>query len=184
MRYFKKIEGKLVYLSPINIDDLEKYTEWMNNHKTSIYLGNADMTLSLEKEKQFLETLSKESNNFAIISKEKDELLGNCSLFDVNHIHNTAKLGIFIGDEANRARGYGTEAIELLLSFGFNILNLNNIMLQVFSFNQNAISCYKKIGFKEFGRRTQAYLIGKDYYDEIYMELLSKDFKPLEVFKI
>ena len=47
----------------------------------------------------------------------------------------------------------------------FDYLNLNNIMLKVFSFNESAINCYKKIGFKEIGRRRQCYYLkGKFYY--------------------
>lgn len=60
-----------------------------------------------------------------------------------------------IGEEENRNKGYGTETLKLLISYGFDYLNLNNIMLSVYSFNGNAISCYKKVGFKEIGRRRE-----------------------------
>ncbi|MDO7205773.1 GNAT family protein [Paraclostridium bifermentans] len=65
-----------------------------------------------------------------------------------------------MGDKDNWGNGYGKEALSLLLDFGFNLLNLNNIVLKVYSFNKQAIKCYSKIGFKEAGRLREA----KDYW--------------------
>lgn len=184
MKYFKKLEGKQVYLSPINLEDCETYTRWINDLNTTVRLGNASATISLYSEKAFLENMVKEQNQFAIIKKEDDQLLGNCGLLEVNHIHNTSKVGLFIGEDANRGKGYGTEALSLLLSYSFKVLNLNNIMLQVFAFNENAIGAYKKLGFREIGKRSQSYLLDGTYYDEIYMEILAKDFKGPQIFDL
>lgn len=176
MRYFKKIVGERVYLSPINIDDAEKYTEWINNLEISINLGNASEIYSLEKEKETLEKISKEGYNFAIVDLNKDEIIGNCGLIDVNMKNRTAELGIFIGNKNYWSKGFGRESINLLLNYGFNILNLNNIFLRVYSFNKRAINCYKKCGFKEIGRRRQSYIVGNKKYDDIYMDILANEF--------
>ena len=95
---------------------------------------------------------------------------------DVNPVCRTGTLGIFIGEQKERNKGYGAEALKLLLDYGFNILNLNNINLAVFSFNKNAIACYKKIGFKEYGVRHECYFLNGKCYDEILMEILRKDY--------
>ena len=179
MRYFKKIVGSKVYLSPINIDDYEKYTQWLNDLEIAINLSSAHRIFSKEKEKEFLERLNKEGYNFAIVDKSKDELLGNCGLLNVDLVHGTAELGIFIGDRNYWDGGYGTEAVKLLLDYGFNLLNLNNIFLKVHSFNQRAIQCYKKCGFKEIGKRRQAYIIGGKKYDDIYMDIIADDFEGI-----
>lgn len=177
MRYFKKVVGERVYLSPINIKDAEKYTEWINDLEISINLGNASEIYSLEKEKETLEKISKEGYNFAIVDLNKDELIGNCGLMDVNMKHRTAELGIFIGNKNYWNKGFGSESINLLLDYGFNILNLNNIFLRVHSFNKRAINCYEKCGFKEIGRRRQSYIVGNKKYDDIYMDILMTEFK-------
>lgn len=139
MPYFKKIVGERVYLSPINVEDVEKYTEWVNDLDVTINLIIAPNVYSLEKEREALIRLNKEGYNFAIVTLDKDELIGNCGLIDVNLIHRTAEAGIFIGNKNYWNKGYGTEAMNLLLDYGFNLLNLNNIMLRVYSFNKSLI---------------------------------------------
>lgn len=177
MKYFRKMEGERLYLSPINMDDLEQYTAWMNDLYTTVRLGQASNAYSLISEKEILQKFIGEGHNYAIILKSNEMLIGNCSLFNINPIHRTAEVGIFIGDEKYRGQGYGAEALELLLAYGFKILNLNNIMLKVFSFNQRAIKSYEKVGFRIFGRRSQAYYVNGRYYDVIMMEALAQDFK-------
>ena len=75
---------------------------------------------------------------------EDDKLIGNCSIHEIDQLRQCAEVGLFIGDEENRNKGYGKEVLNLLLNYGFDYLNLNNIMLKVFSFNERAINCYKK----------------------------------------
>jgi len=174
MRYFKKLVGENIYLSPINLEDYEKYTEWINDLDISLKLGNAHQIYTLQKEQEILEDISE--NSFAIILKENDKLIGNCGLIDVEQVTRKAELGIFIGEKEYWNMGYGTEAITLLLDYSFNLLNLHNIMLEVFAFNERAIECYKKIGFKEIGRRREAREIAGKRYDEVFMDILATEF--------
>lgn len=176
MGYYPKLSGRAVFLSPVNEADAGLYTRWMNDLTVTVPLGNASMLFSLPKEKEMLASMVKEGYHFAIVKKGEDRLLGNCSLFNINHIHNTADLGIFIGEEDDCGKGYGGEALELLLSYGFKILNLNNIMLKLWSFNRRALRCYEKAGFHKFGVRSRAYLVNGVYHDEIYMEILREAF--------
>lgn len=174
MEYFKKITGDRIYLSPVNKEDYKKYTEWINNLEVSINLGNAHEIYTIDKEKEALEEISK--NSFAIIEKKENKLIGNCGLFNIDQVNQNSELGIFIGEKDYWNQGYGTEALKLLLDYGFNLLNLYNIMLKVYSYNKRAIKCYKKIGFNEIGRRRKARVIGGEKYDEVFMDILSEEF--------
>ena len=91
-------------------------------------------------------------------------------------INRNAVLGIFIGDKEYRSKGYGKEAIELILDFGFNYLNLHEIKLDVMAFNERAQKCYKKCGFKEYGRRRESVYLNGKYYDVISMDILRREF--------
>lgn len=177
MRYFKKIIGERLYLSPINIEDAEQFTEWLNDLDITINLLLSPHIYTIEKEREALEKLSKEGHNFSIIDLKKNELIGNCGLLNVNQLNRTAEVGIFIGNKDYWNKGYGTEALNLLLDYAFNLLNLNSIFLPVHSFNKRAIKCYKKCGFKEIGIRREAYIVGGKKYDQLYMDILASEFE-------
>lgn len=175
--YYKKIEGKKVYLSPMCLDDAYKYVKWMNDSKVTDGLNGNQNLITLESEKEWIEKNNRNGNfQFAIVKQDNDELIGNCGFNELDTINRKATIGIFIGEEENRGKGYGYEALTLLISYGFDYLNLNSIMLSVYSFNENAIACYKKVGFKEIGRRREAYLMKNKRYDDIYMDILREEF--------
>ena len=133
--------------------------------------------INLESEKDWIDNILKSGDYiFSIIRKSDDKLIGNCGFNKIDKIDRTATVGIFIGDESNHNKGLGTDSLKTLIKYGFDILNLNNIELQVFDFNERAINCYKKVGFKEYGRRHQSYYLNNEYHDEIYMEILREDY--------
>lgn len=177
MRYFKKLIGERIYLSPRNTEDVEKFTEWLNDFETTDYIGRSHQTVTLDGEKKYLEETIKEESVFAIVDIKEHKLIGNIGLHQLDHVNRTATLGIFIGDKEYRSQGYGTEAIRLILDYGFNYLNLKNIKLDLMEFNQRALKCYQKCGFKECGRRRKCRFINGKYYDSIEMDILAEEFK-------
>jgi len=54
MKYFKKLVGEKVYLSPMNIEDVEIYTKWLNDFNVTNGLGNSNLILSVEDEKEWI----------------------------------------------------------------------------------------------------------------------------------
>ena len=176
-KYFKKLVGEKIYLSPRSTEDVEIYTRWLNDFETTDYIGRSNMTFTLEAEKKYLEGNIGAEAVFAIIDMKKDKLIGTVGISKIDHINRKGTLGIFIGEKDYREKGYGTEAIQLMLDYGFNYLNLNSIKLNVFEFNKRAIACYKKCGFKEYGRRRQSILLNGKYYDTIEMDILNEEFK-------
>lgn len=177
MKYFPKITGERIYLAPIDTDDAELYAKWINDPSVSDMLGVSAMVFSKKKELATVEKMADEGYAFSIVRKEDNVLLGNCSLFDIHNTNRRAMCGLFIGEEENRGKGYGTETLKLLLEYGFNTLNLNNITLIVFDFNKRAVTCYEKLGFKLIGTRRQSAFYNGEYHDEIYMDFLAEDFR-------
>lgn len=91
-------------------------------------------------------------------------------------LNRTATLGIFIGNKKYLSKGYGTEAIRLILDYGFNYMNLHSVKLNLLSFNERALKCYKKCGFRETGKIRENRFINGKYYDTISMDILENEF--------
>lgn len=179
MKYFKKLVGDSIYLSPRNSEDIEIFTKWLNDFQVTDGLGRSGLMVTLNGEKEYLEKIHDNDNKnyyFVIVTLENDEMIGTISLENMNYINRSAELGIFIGDETYRGKGIGKEAIHLMLDYGFNYLNLNSIQLTVLTFNERAIACYKKCGFKEVGKLREAYYLNGKYYDKILMDILRSEF--------
>lgn len=181
MKYFKKIIGDRIYLSPKDAseEEIEKFTEWMNDFQVTDYTGRSGIITTLSGEKEWLEKSAKnsENRNFNIIELSKDKLIGTIGLEEFNWIARSAVLGIFIGDGEYRNDGYGTEAINILLEYGFKYLNLHSIRLELLDINERAYKCYLKCGFKETGRSREGIFLNGRYYDKLHMDILENEFK-------
>ena len=177
MRYFKKLLGDRIYLSPRNSQDIEQFTEWLNDFETTDYLGRSSQLITLEGERQFLEKDSTPEATFVIVTINDDKMIGTVSLEKIDWISRNATLGIFIGDKEYRNKGYGTEAIKLILEYGFKYLNLHSIRLDLLSINERAHKCYLKCGFKDTGCSREAIYVNGKYYDKLHMDILENEFE-------
>ena len=177
MNYFKKMESEHLYLSPMVVEDAPLYCKWLNDAKVTDGIGKTKDITTLENEIEYLQNVTKSGEyNFSIVKKENDELIGSCSIMKYNHVDQTAEVGLLIGEEKERGKGYGAEVLRMLLDYGFNVLNLHSIWLGVYAFNEQAIACYKKVGFKEAGRLRQAKFYNGKRYDDITMDILKEEY--------
>lgn len=175
--YYKKIVGKSVYLSPIDIDhEVDLMTLWMNEDKDiAYYNGFYGSLLGKEKVRALLEKWNEGPFMFSIINKENNAFMGHISMFNMGHHELYTTMGIYIGQEY-RGNGYGKEAIQLVVDYLFQTQRYEAIQLQVFGYNKKAYEVYKKIGFKECGRYHKALYHESKYHDIILMELLKEDY--------
>ena len=180
MKYFKKIVGDRIYLSPKSTfdEDIEKYTKWMNDFEVTDYIGGSSRVVTLDGENEWLRQIAKKRDDihFDIVTLDNDKLIGTISLDSFDYVARNAVLRIFIGDSEYRSHGYGMEAIKLMLEYGFRYLNLHSIRLEVLDVNERAHKCYLKCGFKDAGRdRERVFLNGK-YYDMFHMDIIDNEF--------
>jgi len=176
MKYFRKIIGESCYLSPLCHDEVEKYTEWVNDMETGLYVLFASSVIDINKERSILEYLSKHDTVMAIVEKECNKSVGICGLHNRNDVHRTANFGIFIGDKNYWGQGIGTEATMLMLDYAFQVLNLNSVHLEVVDFNKRAIACYDKCGFKYAGKKRQAIFMAGIYHDLFIYDITASEF--------
>ena len=182
MAVVKKLKGKKISLGPISKKYIPTLAKWMNDLEVVKYTDQAHKKHTEETSKIYLEAcLNELGTHYYGIFTKKEKLIGGIDLREISYTQRSALLGIAIGEKQYWGKGYGTEAVTLLLDYAFNILNLNNIMLTVFEFNKRAINCYKKAGFKVIGKRRNSRFFAGKYYDEIYMDILAKDFKKSSI---
>jgi len=170
------LEGKRIYLSPLEMEDLDRFCGWYNDPKLRRFLILPYPTTKMD-EKEFIEkkTKSKEDIVLSIVAKKGDRLIGNIGLHQINRVTRCAMLGIAIADLKMTSKGLGTEAMRLMLDYGFRTLNLHRIELFVHGFNTRAQKAYQRIGFVEEGRKREALYTEGKYHDEIIMAILKDE---------
>ncbi|MFQ6078162.1 MAG: GNAT family N-acetyltransferase [Thermodesulfobacteriota bacterium] len=172
------IIGEKIYLRPIEMADADAFISWLNDAEVRQFLSRS-FPINAIREKEFVEGLYKDQTKvvLAIVIKESDQLIGVTGLHAIDSVNRKAIFGIFVGDKKNWSKGYGTEATKLMVSHGFEALNLNRISLTVFDHNPRGIRAYEKAGFvKEGVLRQDRYVNGK-YHNTIVMGILKEEWE-------
>ena len=102
MKYFKKLVGDRIYLSPRTPEDAELFTKWLNDFQVTDYIGRSAEMYTVDAERKYLEENSSNRASFCMVSLEDDTMFGSVSLEDFDLIERSALFGIFIGDENYR----------------------------------------------------------------------------------
>ena len=174
--------GRLVRLAAPRPDDHETFARWSENDQ---YLRTMDndpaRPISAEAhaawEAPFLQ--SPTSFIFRIRTLADDALIGVVALGDVQWMHQCAMLGIAIGDPAYWGKGYGSDAIDLMLRYAFLELNLYRVWLTTIAYNERAKRAFEKAGFRPEGAwREMIHRDGKRF-DVLHYGLLRHEWEAL-----
>lgn len=171
--------GELVALGPLHKGLLPLLWKWESDLGLSFLTGDPSRPLTpegIEKLYGHFGEAGPDQTPFAIYERATLRPIGTAGLLAINHLHQTAELGIGIGERDCWGKGYGTEATRLVLDYAFNALGLHNVMLRVFGYNERAIRTYRPVGFREIGRRRQAQRVGAHAYDVVLMDCLATEF--------
>ena len=170
--------GELVTLGPIQREYLPHYVEWLNDWEIRRFLApTLAQPYAIEDEEEWFnhQRQAKNDRHFAILTREQGLLLGNCGLHQIDWSNRHAVFGIFIGDKNHWSKGYGTDAMKVILRFAFQELNLRRVTLNTFEYNPRAIRSYGKAGFiLEGSERGYLYREGQRW-DLIYMGILREE---------
>jgi RimJ/RimL family protein N-acetyltransferase len=112
---------------------------------------------------------------FMIRDLADDRLLGLIDLDVDAWPHGNGWVGIALGDRADWGKGYGTDAMRVLLRFAFTEINLHRVSLNVFGYNARAIRSYEKAGFVVEGRARQRLRRDGQWWDMVYMGILKEE---------
>lgn len=173
-------EGKLVRLREYRKEDISIKLSYINDPEVIGYMESGiPYPLTLNEELKWFEAISafKDTYRFAIEAISSGKYIGECGINSIDWKNRVASVVIFIGGKECRGRGFGTEAMKILLSFAFEQINVNKVRLNVYSFNERAIKSYEKCGFKKEGVLRQEIFRNGKYYDTIVMGLLREEWE-------
>lgn len=175
-----KLKNKNIYLRPLEPEDLD-FLYQVENNPDIWELSSNQTPYSKFALKQYIErTLSEDIYGLKelrlVICKTQDNAtIGLIDLFDFNPKNKRAGIGILISDEKNRNSGYGSQALETLIDYAFDVLQLHQLYCNILSTNQRSINLFLKHNFKQIGVKKDWIFDGKNYKDEILFQLISSE---------
>jgi RimJ/RimL family protein N-acetyltransferase len=175
--------GKLVKLVAVEPEKAAPlFSRWSRDAEFERLLdSNAPRLFSAATIKTWIEEeMEKETVNFAFFMIQKledDRPIGFIDLGYRNWHTGNAWVGIGIGERDSWGKGYGTDAMRLILRYAFDELNLHRVSLGVFEFNPRAMRSYEKAGFTVEGRERAAIHRDGRRWDVILMGILRSEWE-------
>ncbi len=168
--------GERIYFSTLELEDAPVLERWINDPRIWLNLTMRP-PINAPREQGWIEKLGNDPTEcaFGIVVRTDDRLIGTVGLHRIHAANRSAMLGISIGDTTHHNRGYGTEAVRLILRYGFEELNLNRIGLSVYAHNLRAIRCYQKAGLVPEGCLREALYQGGRFHDEYRFAILRSE---------
>ncbi len=172
------LTGENVILARLRRADIPEMTRHFANLELTTYLGASGTTGSFEDEEAYFESVSKsmaDNVTFGIYTRQEQVFIGGIALRSINDRHGSAELAISIHNPDYWGGGYGTEAVRLMVEYGFFFRGLHNIMLGAYAYNVRGIKAYEKAGFRIIGRRRGAIRLGTERFDIVFMDITADD---------
>ena len=177
------ILGEKVALGPTMRSQIPTIYRWSNDFRVSVLSGDPLRPVTLESlygeydRQNAKEEPTQKWVEFSLYERTTMRFIGLTSLRRLDYRNRTATFGIIIGEKDCWHKGYGTEATKLMLDYGFTVLNMHNIELSSYAYNEAALKAYLKAGFREIGRRREAHRWRDRVYDEVIMDCLATEFE-------
>lgn len=171
------LKGKKIYLRMLKLQDVNrKYLSWMNSRENN-HIPAATSRNTISSIKKYVIRNLKNPNVlfFAIIENNNNSHIGNIKLGPINWLDKNTEFGRLIGEKKFKRKGYGTEAVELVLKFSFNILKLHKVFSMCLKNNFGAIKSNKKNGMKIEACIKEKKFIKNKYRDIFYLGISKKD---------
>ena len=170
--------GQRVRLRGVRDDDLPALARWEMDAGRMVTQSTLVLPPSEAVAKERILKWSandKDDIGFAIETLDDPPVLvGHVGLWGARPKDRCATLGIALGREYV-GRGYGTDAVRVLVGYGFREMGLHRIQLVVAPFNPAGIRAYEKAGFVEEGRQRESVLHDGRWYDEVLMSILDRE---------
>ncbi len=176
------LQGKRVYLRPIDASDLGRCERWINDPEIRPFIRMQFPTDAMAQ-KKWHEGRDRGHPRrdilLAIVLRKNDRHIGNMGLHGIDWINRSAITGALIGEKDCWSRGYGREAKELLLTYAFDTLGLHRISSDVRANNPRSFAYLKKSGYVEEGRERESVFYNGKWVDLIKLGILVEEWRAL-----
>jgi RimJ/RimL family protein N-acetyltransferase len=177
MVYDDILYGDKVSLRALELEDcIDDYINWLNDKIVNEYLEIRWEKQTYETVLKFVYEISKSDHSyiFAIIENITNEHIGNIKLGPIHKRYKYADISYFIGNRSAWGKGYATEAIKLIVDFGFDVLSLHRLQAGIISGNDSSAKVLERNGFIKEGILKEKFLVDEAYRDHIVYGLINK----------
>jgi RimJ/RimL family protein N-acetyltransferase len=158
---------------PMVMADLSLRMIWLNDPAVNKYLGVRDIN-NLDFFQEWMNGYFADETKEIFINMADEKPVGQVGLVDINLYDKNAALYIVIGEADYRGKGIGKQAIQYILNYAFNDLDLHKVWLDVHVENLAGVKCYTNSGFIEEGRFIDQVLYSDGHYgDEFRMYIIN-----------
>jgi RimJ/RimL family protein N-acetyltransferase len=171
--------GEKVFIRPMALEDLPYVMRWRNDGELAKYIWPGMPTPTpVAKQREWYDQMHADENRkvFSICEAAGQHPIGIIGFSNINPKNQSGYLFIWIGESAYWGRGFGSEAMVLFLGYGYRILNLRRIILEVYDYNERAIKAYEKVGFVKEGKVRRSIFKDGRYVDEYVMSMLKDEY--------
>jgi RimJ/RimL family protein N-acetyltransferase len=178
------IRGEKVWLRAIEPSELIEGAQLLSDAEIAHFTG-FKAPLSRAGAERFANKVMEQGGRnptlfvFGIVPLGEQTRIGNVSLRDVNQLNGSAELAIVVSAPGRLGKGYGTDAVNAILDFGFGELRLERIELRVFDYNTRAVRSYEKSGFQTDAVQRHARFHRGVLHDVLVMSILRDDWLAL-----
>lgn len=174
----RTVVGRAIYLGQIDRKDAPLYLRWVNDPRLQPLL-NRPWEITEGEERDRVDTLVSADNavGFAIHLRKDESLIGRSAIWNIHKVNRSGYFTIFIGEPTRWSMGHGREATALTTVYAMDVLKLNRLELEVFSYNDRAMRCYEGLGFTREGIRRESRHHDGVWHDAIQMGVLARDWK-------
>lgn len=170
------LSGHAVRLRPVEPADVELIHSWYVDADTARLAGERPRSLAARQRRFESDPSGHGTYHYAFMIERLDDErpVGRIDLFEIDHVNGSASFGITVAT-AERGKGHGRDAIEILLRFGFEELRLERIWLDTDSENAVAQGLYASLGFVHEVRQRHHYFQEGGFIDAIRMAMLRSE---------